>query len=76
MPLPPLAERIEKGLEVAMALLYLHQQKPRVIHRDLKPSNILLDAATHARVTDFGHARLLADGEQALTGEMGKTDRP
>nr|XP_009419455.2 PREDICTED: serine/threonine-protein kinase STY17-like [Musa acuminata subsp. malaccensis] len=71
VPLPPLAERIEKGLEVAMALLYLHQQKPRVIHRDLKPSNILLDAATHARVTDFGHARLLADGEQALTGEMG-----
>ncbi|RRT71033.1 hypothetical protein B296_00020471, partial [Ensete ventricosum] len=74
VPLPPLAERMEKGLEVAMALQYLHQQKPRVIHRDLKPSNILLDAATHARVTDFGHARLLADGEQALTGEMGKTD--
>ncbi|ONK66142.1 uncharacterized protein A4U43_C06F4570 [Asparagus officinalis] len=71
VPLPPLQERIEKGLEIAQAMEHLHEQKPKVIHRDLKPSNILLDDCTHVRVADFGHARLLCDGEQALTGEMG-----
>uniref|UniRef100_A0A1D1XKZ4 Putative serine/threonine-protein kinase DDB_G0267514 n=1 Tax=Anthurium amnicola TaxID=1678845 RepID=A0A1D1XKZ4_9ARAE len=70
-PLPPLEERIEKGLEIAQAMQYLHEQKPKVIHRDLKPSNIFLDDAMHIRVADFGHARFLADGEQALTGETG-----
>jgi len=69
--LPPLHERIEKGLEIAQAMQYLHEQKPKVIHRDLKPSNILLDDSMHVRVADFGHARFLPDGEQALTGEMG-----
>ncbi|WOK91948.1 serine/threonine-protein kinase STY17-like [Canna indica] len=71
VPLPPLAERVEKALEIARAMQYLHQQKPTVIHRDLKPSNILMDDAMRVRVADFGHARFLADGEEALTGEMG-----
>ncbi|MQM17760.1 hypothetical protein Taro_050738 [Colocasia esculenta] len=69
--LPTLQERIEKGLEIAQAMQYLHEQKPKVIHRDLKPSNIFLDDALHVRVADFGHARFLLDGEQALTGELG-----
>lgn len=72
IPLPPLKERLEKGLEVAQAAQYLHEQKPMVIHRDLKPSNILLDDCLHVRVADFGHARFLPEGEAALTGEIGK----
>ncbi|XP_038985359.1 serine/threonine-protein kinase TNNI3K-like [Phoenix dactylifera] len=72
VPLPPLKERIEKGLEIAQAMQYLHEQKPKVIHRDLKPSNILLDDCLHVRVADFGHARFLPEGEAALTGELGK----
>ncbi|KAL3497431.1 hypothetical protein ACH5RR_040163 [Cinchona calisaya] len=72
VPLPALEERLEKALEIAQAMQYLHEHKPaKVIHRDLKPSNIFLDDDMHVRVADFGHARFLNDDEKALTGETG-----
>ncbi|CAL1370509.1 unnamed protein product [Linum trigynum] len=72
VPLPPLPDRLARALEIALAMQYLHEQKPnKVIHRDLKPSNIFLDDANHVRVADFGHARFLNDQEMALTGETG-----
>ncbi|XP_051136956.1 serine/threonine-protein kinase STY46-like [Andrographis paniculata] len=71
IPLPPLNDRTEKALEIAQAMQYLHESKPRILHRDLKPSNIFLDDALHVRVADFGHARYLYDEEKALTGETG-----
>lgn len=71
VPLPPFEERLARALEIAQAMQYLHEQKPKVIHRDLKPSNIFLDDAKHVRIADFGHARFLSDGEMALTGETG-----
>ena len=72
VPLPTLKERVVRALEIAQAMQYLHEQKPKVIHRDLKPSNIFLDDALHVRVADFGHARFLGDEEMALTGETGE----
>lgn len=72
VPLPPFKDRVIRALEMAQAMQYLHEQRPKVIHRDLKPSNIFLDDAMHVRVADFGHARFLEDGEMALTGETGK----
>ncbi|KAJ1382290.1 Serine/threonine-protein kinase, active site [Sesbania bispinosa] len=71
VPLPPFKDRVMRALEIAQAMQYLHEQKPKVIHRDLKPSNIFLDDTMHVRVADFGHARFLTDGEMALTGETG-----
>ncbi|KAL9313171.1 hypothetical protein ACSQ67_018623 [Phaseolus vulgaris] len=73
--LPPFEDRVMRALEIAQALNYLHEQKPKVIHRDLKPSNIFLDDALHVRVADFGHARFLGDDEMALTGETGKFNK-
>lgn len=70
--LPPLPQRVKRALEISQAMQYLHEHKPVIIHRDLKPSNIFLDDAFHVRVADFGHARLLTDGQMALTGETGK----
>lgn len=34
-----------------------------VVHRDVKPSNLLIDEASHVRVTDFGLARAIATGD-------------
>jgi serine/threonine protein kinase len=52
------------GVQAAEALEHAHQMG--VVHRDIKPANLLLDAAGHLWVADFGLARCRA--EPALTG--------
>lgn len=50
------ARLVELVAEIAAALDHAHERG--VIHRDVKPANILVDAAGHVRLTDFGIARL------------------
>jgi serine/threonine protein kinase len=51
----PLAELLQYTQEACEALDFLHARQ--VLHRDIKPDNILL-LAGHAKVADFGLARL------------------
>jgi len=52
------AKALDIGRQVAEGLEYAHQQQ--VIHRDLKPANILVTEDGHAKITDFGIARITA----------------
>ncbi|XP_073310176.1 calmodulin-binding receptor-like cytoplasmic kinase 2 isoform X2 [Primulina huaijiensis] len=62
------AVRLEIATDVAHAVTYLHMYTDHpIIHRDIKSSNILLTENLRAKVTDFGFARLCADGESGAT---------
>jgi serine/threonine protein kinase len=52
----PLTTALQLTQEVAEALHYAHSQG--VVHRDIKPGNILVTAGGHAKITDFGVAKL------------------
>src|ERR1700730_8715466 len=52
----PLSTTLHLIQEVAEALHYAHAQG--VVHRDIKPANILVDADGHAKIADFGIAKL------------------
>jgi serine/threonine-protein kinase len=62
----PFAEAARLAHEVSMALAAAHARG--VVHRDIKPENILLDAAGHATVTDFGIALVTARSPDESSG--------
>lgn len=53
-----LRQRIRLLIEVGDAIAYAHAHL--IVHRDIKPANILISADGHAKLVDFGIAKLLA----------------
>lgn len=72
-PVSP-ADVAEMGADLAEALHYVHSQG--IIHRDIKPANVLLapssfpGRSSHAKLADFGIARLLDEARLTATGTL------
>ncbi|MGA2032206.1 MAG: protein kinase [Thermoguttaceae bacterium] len=56
------------GIEIGRALRHAHDRG--VVHRDLKPGNLLLTADDHAKLSDFGIARLFGNLRQTGEGSV------
>ena len=53
----PVSRAIELALEITEGIAYAHDSG--IVHRDLKPSNIMIADDGHAKIIDFGVAKLV-----------------
>jgi tetratricopeptide (TPR) repeat protein len=58
-------ERLRLMADVCRAVMFAHSRL--VVHRDLKPDNILVTERGEVRLLDFGIAKVLGDGPDAVT---------
>ena len=61
-----IAQRLRLFMQVCDAVAYAHAHL--VVHRDLKPANILVTGDGHAKLLDFGVAKLLANDDNDSDG--------
>jgi serine/threonine protein kinase len=64
------------GLLVEMASGLAHAHAAGIIHRDVKPANVLITADGHAKIADFGLARLTRSPHEFRTSTAGVSGTP
>jgi len=64
----PLRLALDIGAQAAEGLAYAHERG--VVHRDIKPGNIMLVRGRHAKVMDFGIARMRISDVKTQTGAI------
>ncbi len=67
----PLEKSLDYGIQIADALTKAHSAG--IVHRDIKPSNVMITSDHHAKVLDFGLAKLAEWPEETPT--PGQDDR-
>ena len=62
----PVDQVLDIVAQVALGLAYAHEHE--IVHRDVKPSNIMVVRDGHAKITDFGIARMASSTVRTQTG--------
>ena len=60
----PIRKVVDYGVQIAKGLAAAHEKG--IVHRDLKPENLFLTNDGHAKILDFGLARLMQVNESIL----------